>query len=472
MSVAKLTSYRRNVSGLYVCIALFATWVAGCAEVVLDEPIDPAMDKTSTEVPTATGEARIMGGVDENGFAATVLIETVAPDGAEGICTGTLVTPTTVLTAAHCVADLSAEDLTLRNGSARAVVVFDGDREVERVQIVDSVFHAEWNDSNLQQGVDLGMVYLGQPLSVEPAILDDMAPDVRAQSVGTIVGFGVDENGRAGRKKSTQMAVDEYLRQQFLLKSADQAHRSSCNGDSGGPLYFEAWGSRVLAGVASWGPPECEVDDSYYVAVFPHLKWIRENLQGPSTGVRQKVKYFGSKSCKDNWACLIDCADDSLCKDDCFEETSLDGQQQFMEVARCKQQNQCQDDACMNRSCRPVLEMCLGELPPDIDPQAPIEEEPPLGAEQPDPDAQPKPAQPDPNPPAGQAAGGICSDLIQCAMSCRDVDCIDQCLDMGTHSVERLSDSVWQCFANRCQPLDFQCFTEQCLPAVNDCFEP
>ena len=130
------------------------------------------------------------------------------------------------------------------------------------------------------------------------------------------------ENDTVGRKKSTTMRVEEFFRQQFLLKSSDARHRSACNGDSGGPLYLETGGQKVVSGVTSWGPPGCEVDDSFYVAVKPHLEWIRANIPAATTGLREKQKYFGPMGCGESVACREGCGNDGFCCDDCMEETS------------------------------------------------------------------------------------------------------------------------------------------------------
>ena len=94
--------------------------------------------------------------------------------------------------------------------------------------------------------MDLGILYLARALPIDPAQLDRTAASDRVGQIGKIVGFGVDESGNSGRKKSTTMRVAESFRNQFLLKSSDGNLRSSCNGDSGGPLFIGEGASRVL----------------------------------------------------------------------------------------------------------------------------------------------------------------------------------------------------------------------------------
>ena len=79
MSVAKLPSHRRHFSGLYAFIVIVVTCTLGCAEAVIDEAFEPSTDTSSTQSQPTMVETKIIGGQVEDGFTATVLIETVAP---------------------------------------------------------------------------------------------------------------------------------------------------------------------------------------------------------------------------------------------------------------------------------------------------------------------------------------------------------------------------------------------------------
>ena len=118
-------------------------------------------------------------------------------------------TPTVVLTAAHCVAELSQDGMRIETGIARHVSVYQGDNETARSDLSDSVFHSQWNETNLQSGVDLGILYLARALPIDPIQLDRTAASDRVGQIGKIVGFGRDESGNGGRKKSTTMRVAE-----------------------------------------------------------------------------------------------------------------------------------------------------------------------------------------------------------------------------------------------------------------------
>ena len=455
-----MTSCRSPV--LFVVYLICLLGLAGCAEMA-EAPEE--LEREHHEI-----EDKVIGGENENGELAAVAITSVNLDGEQSLCTGTLVTPRVVLTAAHCVAQLSRDGMSISTGSARHVSVFDGEREIHRVGVADSVFHAEWNDSNLQTGVDIGLIYLQDALPLEPIPLDDSPADGRVGQTGKIVGFGRTENDTVGRKKSTTMRVEEFFRQQFLLKSSDARHRSACNGDSGGPLYLETGGQKVVSGVTSWGPPGCEVDDSFYVAVKPHLEWIRANIPAATTGLREKQKYFGPMGCGESVACREGCGNDGFCRDDCMEETSLDGQILMGEIYGCGMENRCEDIACIQTECRVLYERCMGPIQQDPRPNEPRPNEPRPNDPQPN-DPQPNVPQPNnPGPNNPGHGGNQCSHALDCFNRCQDVPCLERCADTAAADLTQVVDSVMGCFVNRCDPTDWLCFSEQCLPELLECF--
>ena len=77
----------------------------------------------------------IIGGADENGEQGVVLITMELPDGRQANRSGTIVTPTVVLTAVHCVAELSQDGMRIETGIARHVAVYRGDNETARSDV-------------------------------------------------------------------------------------------------------------------------------------------------------------------------------------------------------------------------------------------------------------------------------------------------------------------------------------------------
>ena len=118
------------------------------------------------------------------------------------------------------VSELSKSDMVLRTGGARAVSVFDGGQETQRIQVVDSAFHPDWNDTNFHDGVDLGLIYLAAPLEIEPVVLDSTPAPNRTETGHR---RGLQRKRRwTGRPKNTGAHVDYGICESTLTQGAEQ----------------------------------------------------------------------------------------------------------------------------------------------------------------------------------------------------------------------------------------------------------
>jgi secreted trypsin-like serine protease len=163
-------------------------------------------------------------------------------------CTGTLVEPRKVVTAAHCLEGVSASSLKFVIGPKISTP--------EHVISVASVsYHPSYNSSSLQN--DIGYVTLSQDAPVEPMKL---LPSMDGSWVGTqliFVGYGasngVNQTGY-GTKRFVSMPIQQVWSKQFRYAVNG---KNTCNGDSGGPAFAQVNGELLLAGVTSYGDPTC-----------------------------------------------------------------------------------------------------------------------------------------------------------------------------------------------------------------------
>jgi uncharacterized protein (TIGR03382 family) len=239
---------------------------------------------SQTDLPTVPtgfepqGELPIINGKVEDGFPAAVGI------GAGGftLCSASVITPRLLLTAAHCSADLPVELVVAFGEAYFGTEAISPDHSVG---FIDARVHPDYiplsnGGQNLGQ-YDIAVIELSADSPVEPVWprLDPLDPDADVGERIWSVGFGLDENGASGTKKSAKLTVDD-IDDMFIISESETNRNNAniCSGDSGGPQYFELEdGSLEQWAVHSWGDTNC-VFNSGSTRTDVAADWLLEQI--------------------------------------------------------------------------------------------------------------------------------------------------------------------------------------------------
>jgi len=274
--------------------ALF-NWVslAGALEQAL-KPL-PTVERGEKIAGGSAFTRNIVNGVDTFSYPTVGALGTLSFGIPEGGCTGTLIGCQTFLTAAHCVctgrdghAYLDAASCVAAGlpTPASNLIVFFQNAGFFRVSDV-----AINPDFNFTVGGDVAVLQLAAPVvGIAPSRIN-FTKRPPYGTPGTIVGFG----GAGGSDNAATLGIKRvggvtsaacpsgvvdanHLCWNFNAPTGPAGVDSTtCNGDSGGPLFTDLGAGLVVAGVTSGGTTGCLPPDvSYDTDVFQYRSWIQD----------------------------------------------------------------------------------------------------------------------------------------------------------------------------------------------------
>lgn len=269
-----------------VSLALFSVCAvaAGCSD-----SHDSNEPQARRALPVVGGEP---AGVDD--YPSTVAL--TDPYGSP-FCTGTLVSPTIVVTAAHCLQSwwgdpISTDEVRIVYGYTEPDTAPSSDRRTVS-SVTPNPNYDPWanvDSDGMGHTNDIGVVVLDEP--VENGVITPILPSAQLDPTlvdGTdihVVGYGVyNMNTQAGG--ILYKALTPYMRRvQWEMLAGSPGNPDSCNGDSGGPAYVVAGGNLYLAGITSraWAQSQQSCGDGgIYTLASEYVDWI-ESVGGELDG--------------------------------------------------------------------------------------------------------------------------------------------------------------------------------------------